>query len=177
MVKIFDVEKIKHSYDERQSSYYYIVNKNFWAKEKSIRNLLWDIQSQKDILYTNAKNNLFFYGDEFRWGFNWREAGTERRKRSKIKSEETEEGDDAATAAEEQLKAIPPGCISLLRALRPRVLIKIDLRLRRPEQQQDPTTLVVFSKYNPTDYTEDKFRTRVMRKVFRDVASLMRSEF
>lgn len=56
----------------------------------------------------------------------------ERRKGSKIKSEEIEEENGAATAAEEQLKAIPLGCISLLRALRPRVLIKIDLRLRRP---------------------------------------------
>jgi len=56
---------------------------------------------------------------------------TERRKELKIKFKEVEERDGKAiAAAEEQLKAIPLGCISLLRALQPRVLIKIDLRLR-----------------------------------------------
>lgn len=55
---------------------------------------------------------------------------TEEKERLKIKSEEVEEENGEATAVEEQLKAIPPGCISLLRALRPRVLIKIDLRLQ-----------------------------------------------
>lgn len=100
---------------------------------------------------------------------------TRRRKGSENK-EEVEEEDGAVTAAEEQLKAIPPGCISLLRALRPRVLIKIDLRLRRPATI---LLLMLFSRnmIRPRDYTEDKFRTRVMRKVFRDVTSLMRGEF
>lgn len=81
-----------------------------WAKEKSIPNLLY---SRKNILHTNVENNLF----SMKMNFDEDLIGakrTERRKGSKIKSEEIEEEDGAATAAEEQLKAIPPGCISLL---------------------------------------------------------------
>lgn len=104
------------------------------------------------------------------------EKQTEGRKRLKIKSEEVEKEDGAATAVEEQLKAIPPGCISLLRALRPRVLIKIDLRLRRPATTGFYCSCCCLEIHRK-DCTEDKFRTQVMRKVFRDVTLLMRGEF
>lgn len=75
------------------------------------------IQMRKIIFYVEMNFNEDLIGAK----------QTEEKERLKIKSEE-ENGE--ATAVEEQLKAIPPGCISLLRALRPRVLIKIDLRLQ-----------------------------------------------
>jgi len=81
------------------------------------------------------------------------------REGSKIKLEEGEEGGGAATAAEEQLKAIPLGCISLLRALRPRVLIKIDLRLRRPATTGSYCSCCFLEIRSAGDYTEDEFRT------------------
>lgn len=130
--------------------------------------------SRKNILYTNTGNNLF--SGEMNFDEDLIGAKRTRRRKGSENKEEVEEEDGAVTAAEEQLKAIPPGCISLLRALRPRVLIKIDLRLRRPATI---LLLMLFSRnmIRPRDYTEDKFRTRVMRKVFRDVTSLMRGEF
>lgn len=88
------------------------------------------MHSRKNIPRTSAEKTIF---SPMKMNFDEDLIGAKRiegRKGSKIKSEEVVEEDGAATAAEEQLKAIPPGCISLLRALR--VLIKIDLRLRRP---------------------------------------------